>query len=130
MRPSVLTCLVTRIVICSAAAIVFKRCRVAQMRGRAGEVSLVSRSHKRRAMVKRIETTAEFQIVTEEAQPSRPDPDDPDISKRRWEQLMLAWRRQLRASEIREAGADAVASPLYLNRHASRIRTYSLKGDV
>ena len=130
MRSSVLTCLVVRIVICSAAAIVFKRCRVAQMRGRAGEASLVSRSQKRRAMVKRIETTAECQIATEEAQLSHPDPDDPDISKRRWEQLMLAWRRQLRASELREAGADAVASPLYLHWNASRIRIYSLMGDV
>ena len=53
------------------------------MSGRAGEVSLVSRSQKRRAMVKRIETTAEFQIATEEAQLSHPDPDDPGISKRR-----------------------------------------------
>ena len=98
------------------------------MSGRAGEVSLVSRSQKRRAMVKRVETTAEFQIATEEAQLSHPDPDDPDISKRRWEQLMLAWRRQLRTSALREAGADDVASPLYLHWHASRIRIYSPQG--
>ena len=128
MRPSVLICLVARIVKFSSAAVVIKRCRVAQMRGRAGEVSLVSRSHKRRAMVKRIETTAEFQIATEEAQLSHPDPDDPDISKRRWEQLLLAWRRQLRTSALREAGADDVASPLYLHWHASRIRIYSPQG--
>ncbi len=100
------------------------------MPGRAGEVSLVSRSQKRRAMVKRIETTVEFQAATEEAQLARPDPDDPGISKRRWGKLMLAWRRQLRASALREAGADAVASPLYLHWNASRIRIYSLKGDV
>ena len=128
MRPSVLTCLVARIVICSAAAIVFKRCRVAQMRGRAGEVSLVSRSQKRRAMVKRIETTAEFQIATEEAQLSHPDPEDPDISKRGWEKLMRIWRRQLRASSLREEGADDVVSPLYLHWNASRIRIYSPQG--
>ena len=81
-------------------------------------------------MVKRIETTAEFQIATEEAQLSHPDPDDPDISKRRWEQLMLAWRRQLRSSALGAEGADDVASPLYLHWNASRIRIYSLKGDV
>ena len=88
MWPRILTCLVARIVICSAAAIVFKRCRVAEMSGRAGGVSLVSRSQKRRAIVKRVETTAEFQIATEKAQLARPDPDDLGISKRRWEQLM------------------------------------------
>ena len=98
------------------------------MPGRAGEISLVSRSQKRRAMVKRIETTAEFQIATEEAQLSHPDPEDPDISKRRWEQLMLAWRRQLRTSALREAGAEDVASPLYLHWNASRIRIYSPQG--
>ena len=98
------------------------------MPGRAGEVPLASRSLKRRAMVKRVETTAEFQIATEEAQLARPDPDDLGISKRRWEQLMLAWRRQLRTSALREAGADDVASPLYLHWNASRIRIYSPQG--
>ena len=130
MRPSVLICLVVRIEKCSSATVVIKRCRVAEMSGRAGEGSLVSRSHKRRAMVKRIETTAEFQIATEEAQLSHPDPEDPDISKRRWEQLMLAWRRQLRSSALGAEGADDVASPLYLHWNASRIRIYSLRGDV
>ena len=81
-------------------------------------------------MVNRIETTVRFQAAMEEAERSHPDPDDPDISKRRWEQLMLAWRRQLRTSALREAGADDVASPLYLHWNASRIRIYSLKGDV
>ena len=128
MRPSVLTCLVTRIVICSAATIVFKRCRVAQMSGRAGEVSLVSRSHKRRALVKRVEATLEFQDAAEEAKLARPDPDDPGISKRRWEKLMSAWRRQLRSSALGVEGTES--SPLYLHCNASRIRIYSLKGDV
>ena len=128
MWPSVRTSLVARIEKCFTAAIVFKRCRVAQMRGRAVEVSLVSRSQKRRAMVKRVETTADFQIATEEAQLARLDPDDPGISKRRWEQLMRIWRRQLRASSLREEGADDVASPLYLHWNASRIRIYSPQG--
>ena len=100
------------------------------MPGRAGEVPLVSRSQKRRAVVKRIETTVEFQAATEEAQHSHPDPDDPEISKRGWEKLMRIWRRHLRVSALREAGADAVASPLYLHGNASRIRIYSLRGDV
>ena len=130
MRPSVLICLVVRIEKCSSATVVIKRCRVAEMSGRAAEVSLVTRSQKRRAMVKRIETTAEFQIATEEAQLARPDPDDLGIPKRRWEQLMLAWRRQIRASALGAEGADDVASPLYLHWNASRIRIYSLKGDV
>ena len=67
MRPSVLICLVVRIEKCSSATVVIKRCRVAEMSGRAGEVSLVSRSHKRRALVKRVEATLEFQDATEEA---------------------------------------------------------------
>ena len=100
------------------------------MSWRAGEVSLAPRSQKRRTMVKRIETTVEFQAATEEAQHSHPDPDDPEISKRRWEKLMLAWRRQLRSSALGAEGADDVASPLYLHWNASRIRIYSLKGDV
>ena len=100
------------------------------MSWRAGEVSLAPRSQKRRTMVKRIETTVEFQAATEEAQHSHPDPDDPEISKRGWEKLMRIWRRQLRASSLREEGADDVASPLYLHWNASHIRIYSLKGDV
>ena len=90
----------------------------------------MARAQKRRALVKRIEATLEFQDATEEAQLAHPDPDDPDISKRRWEQLMFAWRRQLRSSALGEEGADDVASPLYLHWNASRIRIYSLKGDV
>ena len=98
------------------------------MSGRAGEVSLVSHSQKRCAMVKRIETTVEFQAATEEAQHSHPDPDDPEISKRRWEKLMSACRRQLRSSALGVEGTES--SPLYLHCNASRIRIYSLKGDV
>ena len=128
MRSSLLTCLVARIVICSAAASVIKCCRVAEMSGRAGEVSLVSRSHKRRALVKRVEATLEFQDAAEEAKLARPDPDDPGISKRRWEKLMSAWRRQLRSSALGVEGTES--SPLYLHCNASRIRIYSLKGDV
>ena len=128
MWPSLLTCLVARIVKCSSAAIVFKRSRVAEMSGRAGEVSLVSRSHKRRALVKRVEATLEFQDAAEEAKLARPDPDDPGISKRRWEKLMSAWRRQLRSSALGVEGTES--SPLYLHCNASRIRIYSLKGDV
>ena len=125
MRPSVLICLVVRIEKCSSATVVIKRCRVAEMSGRAGEVSLVSRSHKRRALVKRVEATLEFQDAAEEA---RLDPDDPGISKRRWEKLMSAWRRQLRSSALGVEGTES--SPLYLHCNASRIRIYSLKGDV
>ena len=128
MRPSVLICLVARIEKCSSATVVIKRCRVAEMSGRAGEVSLVSRSHKRRALVKRIEATLEFQDAAEEAKLARPDPDDPGISKRRWEKLMSAWRRQLRSSALGVEGTES--SPLYLHCNASRIRIYSLKGDV
>ena len=128
MRPSVLICLVVRIEKCSSATVVIKRCRVAEMSGRAGEVSLVSRSHKRRALVKRIEATLEFQDAAEEAKLARPDPDDPGISKRRWEKLMSAWRRQLRSSALGVEGTES--SPLYLHCNASRIRIYSLKGDV
>ena len=128
MRPSVLTCLVVRIEKCSSATVVIKRCRVAEMSGRAGEVSLVSRSHKRRALVKRVEATLEFQDAAEEAKLARPDPDDPGISKRRWEKLMSAWRRQLRSSALGVEGTES--SPLYLHCNASRIRIYSLKGDV
>ena len=98
------------------------------MSGRAGEVSLVSRSHKRRALVKRVEATLEFQDAAEEAKLARPDPDDPGISKRRWEKLMSAWRRQLRSSALGVEGTES--SPLYLHCNASRIRIYSLKGDV
>ena len=128
MRPSVLICLVVRIEKCSSAPVVIKRCRVAEMSGRAGEVSLVSRSHKRRALVKRVEATLEFQDAAEEAKLARPDPDDPGISKRRWEKLMSAWRRQLRSSALGVEGTES--SPLYLHCNASRIRIYSLKGDV
>ena len=128
MRPSVLICLVVRIEKCSSATVVIKRCRVAEMSGRAGEVSLVSRSHKRRALVKRVEATLEFQDAAEEAKLARPDPDDPGISKRRWEKLMSAWRRQLRSSALGVEGTES--SPLYLHCNASRIRIYSLKGDV
>ena len=128
MRPSVLICLVVRIEKCSSATVVIKRCRVAEMSGRAGEVSLVSRSHKRRALVKRVEATLEFQDAAEEAKLARPDPDDPGISKRRWEKLMSAWRRQLRSSALGVEGTES--SPLYLHWNASRIRIYSLKGDV
>ena len=128
MRPSVLICLVVRIEKCSSATVVIKRCRVAEMSGRAGEVSLVSRSHKRRALVKRVEATLEFQDAAEEAKLARPDPDDTGISKRRWEKLMSAWRRQLRSSALGVEGTES--SPLYLHCNASRIRIYSLKGDV
>ena len=128
MRPSVLICLVVRIEKCSSATVVIKRCRVAEMSGRAGEVSLVSRSHKRRALVKRVEATLEFQDAAEEAQLARSDPDDNGISKRRWEKLMSAWRRQLRSSALGVEGTES--SPLYLHCNASRIRIYSLKGDV
>ena len=128
MRPSVLICLVVRIEKCSSATVAIKRCRVAEMSGRAGEVSLVSRSHKRRALVKRVEATLEFQDAAEEAKLARPDPDDPGISKRRWEKLMSAWRRQLRSSALGVEGTES--SPLYLHCNASRIRIYSLKGDV
>ena len=128
MRPSVLICLVVRIEKCSSATVVIKRCRVAEMSGRAGEGSLVSRSHKRRALVKRVEATLEFQDAAEEAKLARPDPDDPGISKRRWEKLMSAWRRQLRSSALGVEGTES--SPLYLHCNASRIRIYSLKGDV
>ena len=128
MRPSVLICLVVRIEKCSSATVVIKRCRVAEMSGRAGEVSLVSRSHKRRALVKRVEATLEFQDAAEEAKLARPDPDDPGISKRRWEKLMSAWRRQLRSSALGVEGTES--SPLYLHCNASRIRIYSLKGNV
>ena len=128
MRPSVLICLVVRIEKCYSATVVIKRCRVAEMSGRAGEGSLVSRSHKRRALVKRVEATLEFQDAAEEAKLARPDPDDPGISKRRWEKLMSAWRRQLRSSALGVEGTES--SPLYLHCNASRIRIYSLKGDV
>ena len=128
MRPSVLICLVVRIEKCSSATVVIKRCRVAEMSGRAVEVSLASRSHKRRALVKRVEATLEFQDAAEEAKLARPDPDDPGISKRRWEKLMSAWRRQLRSSALGVEGTES--SPLYLHCNASRIRIYSLKGDV
>ena len=128
MRPSVLICLVVRIEKCSSATVVIKRCRVAEMSGRAGEVSLVSRSHKRRALVKRVEATLEFQDAAEEAKLARPDPDDPGISKRRWEKLMSAWRRQLRSSALGVEGTES--SPLYLHCNASRIRIYALQGDV
>ena len=61
----------SRIENCSSAANVVKTCRLAEMPGRAGEVSIVSRSQRWRAMVKRIETTVEFQAATEEAQHSK-----------------------------------------------------------
>ena len=128
MRPSVLICLVVRIEKCSSATVVIKRCRVAEMSGRAGEGSLVSRSHKRPALVKRVEATLEFQDAAEEAKLARPDPDDPGISKRRWEKLMSAWRRQLRSSALGVEGTES--SPLYLHCNASRILIYALQGDV